>query len=300
MRNTQWPLSTLLSLLFAVTPLCMPANAQSAPAQNNKPLADNDTTRSQLARFDQFMDSHREIAEQLRKDPALVNNKEFVRNHPPLQAFLQEQPGIREEIRENPNAFMRQEDRFDRTEDRRDNDRTRSQLARFDQFMDSHREIAEQLRRDPALVNNREFVQSHPPLQAFLQEQPGIREEIRENPNAFMQQEDRFDRTEDRRDRDATREQRVESFKTFLGGHSNIAEEVSKDPSLARNQEYLESHAEFKEYLEAHPGAQEELRKNPDSFVKEAQQFGNNNSGSKNGSPATQIPAPTHDAKPKQ
>jgi hypothetical protein len=146
-------------------------------------------------------------------------------------------------------------------------------------------------------VNNREFVENHPALQTFLQEQPGIREEIRENPNAFMRQEDRFDRTEDRRDNDTTHEQRVENFKTFLGGHSNIAEQVS-NPSLARNREYVESHPEFKEYLDAHPDAQDELKKNADSFVKEAQQFGSNNSGSKNASPAIQTP--THDAKPKQ
>ena len=34
------------------------------------------------------MDSHPEIAEQLRKNPSLVNNQEFVENHPALQTFL--------------------------------------------------------------------------------------------------------------------------------------------------------------------------------------------------------------------
>src|SRR5260370_3805809 len=107
------------------------------------------------------MDGHREIAEQLRKDPSLVNNKEFVEKHPALQTYLQEHTGIREEIKENPNAFMRQENRFDREEDRRQGERDSEtkggQVALFDQFMDGQCEIAEQLRKDPSLVNNREF-----------------------------------------------------------------------------------------------------------------------------------------------
>ena len=45
---------------------------------------DHDTTRGQLASADRFFDTHPEIAEQLRKDPSLVNNKEFVKNHPDL------------------------------------------------------------------------------------------------------------------------------------------------------------------------------------------------------------------------
>src|SRR5260221_685472 len=183
--------------------LALPASAQSRYGESNVSIQDNDTTRIELAHFDQFMDSHREIAEQLRKDPSLVNNREFVEKHPALQTYLQEHPGIRKEIKENPNAFMRQENRFDRQEDRRqserDSDTTRGQLAHFDQFMDGHREIAEQLRKDPSLVNNREFAEKHPALQTYLQEHPGVREEIKENPNAFMRQENRFDRQEDRR-----------------------------------------------------------------------------------------------------
>ena len=129
---------------------------------------DRDTTRPELANFDQFLDSHRETAEQLRKDPSLVNNEQFVKSHPDLQAYLQQHPEVREEVKENPNAFMHQEARYERTEDAtatrstvtRDRDTTRHELANFDQFLDSHRETAEQLRKDPSLVNNEQFVKS--------------------------------------------------------------------------------------------------------------------------------------------
>ncbi len=142
----------------------------------------------ELANFDQFLDSHRETAEQLRKDPSLVNNEQFVKSHPDLQAYLQQHPEVREEVKENPNAFMHQEARYERTENAPatpnnrsglDRDTTRGELANFDKFLDSHRETAEQLRKDPSLVNNEQFVKSHPDLQAYLQQHPKCAKKLR-------------------------------------------------------------------------------------------------------------------------
>jgi len=237
---------------------------------------DRDVTRTELANMDRFMDSHPEIAEQLRKDPSLVDNQKFVGSHPALQQFLADHPGVREEYKENPNAFMHQEERFDRREDqRRDRDVTRTELANMDRFMDSHPEIAEQLRKDPSLINNKEFVESHTALQQFLADHPGVREEYKENPNAFMHQEERFDRREDfntHRDRDVTGAE-LSSFNEFMEGHGNIASELSKNPSLANNQEYLENHPALQDYLKAHPQVHEELSENPQNFLQSAQQF---------------------------
>jgi phage-related protein len=237
-------------------------------------MRDRDVTRGELANMDRFMDNHPEVAEQLRKDPSLVDNKEFIKNHPALQEFLANHPGVREEYKENPNAFMHQEERFDRREDRRDGDVTRGELVNMDHFMDSHPEIAEQLRKDPSLVDNKQFVSSHPALQEFLANHPGVREEYKENPTAFMQQEQRFDARENsgmRRDHDVTGGE-ISSFHEFLEGHSTIAGELSKNPSLATNQEYLENHPALRSYLQSNPNVHEELSENPQSFVKSAQQ----------------------------
>src|SRR5580700_334659 len=233
--------------------------------------------RWQMGNLDQFLDSHPEIAEQLRKDPSLVNNKEFVEKHPALQTYLQQHPGVHEEFSENPDAFMRREQRFDRQEDGMDHDATRGQLASADRFFDTHPEIAEQLRKDPSLVNNKEFVKNHPDLQTYLQRHPGVNQELSENPNAFMHQEQRFDRQEDLGRNGAglggDRDRReMASFGEFLGAHANIAAQISKDPSLLNNKEYMESHPELQEYLKAHPGVQEEVKENPQAFLQSAQQ----------------------------
>ena len=234
MKKRQLHLKNSLALLAVASlfSLGQPARAQSAPAQDKDTptVRDNDTTRAELAQFDQFLDSHPEIAEQLRKDPSLVNSKDFVEKHPALQTYLQQQSAVREELKENPWAFMRDENRFDRTEDARARD-TRGDEARFDQFLDSHREIAEQLRKDPSLANNREFVEKHAALQTFLQEQPGIRDQLKDNPNAFVRradlaerQDDRFDRRDDARDRDTHAR-----FGEFLGGHDDVAKDLSRN-----------------------------------------------------------------------
>jgi len=251
-----------------------------------------DINRQELARFDQFLDSHRETAEQLRKDPSLVDNEEFVRNHPALQAYLREHPELREQLKQDPNAFMQQEARYDRRDDDRGRDINRQELARFDQFLDSHRETAEQLRRDPSLVDNEEFVRNHPALQAYLREHPELREQLKQDPNAFMQQEARYDRRENDMDRDSTSHRRSASFGEFLGGHSEISQRLAEDPSLVKNQEYLENHPELREYLDAHPDVKQDLMANPQSFVKSAQQFSNT-------APAMKTPVPDP-AKPKQ
>jgi hypothetical protein len=284
--------------LSALTISCMLTTPASA--QNTRPVQDNDTTRQELANFDQFLDNHREMAEQLRKNPSLVNNEEFVKNHPALQTYLQEHPAVREEIAENPNAFMRKEDRYDRREDAarydrredaRDRDTTRRELANFDQFLDNHRETAEQLRKNPSLVNNEEFVKNHPALQTYLQQHPQVREEVKENSDAFMRQEARYDRHENDLNRDLARRPSA-NFGEFLGGHSNISKDLSRDPSLVKNQEYMENHPELKEYLNAHPDVQQELMKNPQSFVKSAQEFGNSGNNGRTVRPPDPKPKP--------
>jgi hypothetical protein len=260
----------------------------------------DDITRRELARFDQFLDSHREIAEQLRKDPSLVDNPEFERNHPAMQTYLRDHPEIRQQLKEHPDAFMRDEDRFDRHDGGR-NDITRGELARFDQFLDSHREIAEQLRKDPSLVNNGEFTKNHPALYAYLQDHPEIREEIKENPNVFMRDEDRFDRHDHDRDNDMARDSHGQAarFGQFLSGHSNVADQLSNDPSLVKNQEYLENHPELREYLKNNPDVQKELMANPPTFVKSAKEFSNNNNNGRPAQTQPQTPSQMADPKPK-
>src|SRR6267142_1568963 len=300
-RKTRWyafhsmALTMLAVLWTGTTAIGQTTVPQGMPPQDQ----DNDTRRWQIANMDKFLDSHPELEEQLRKDPSLIRNEEFVEKHPELQEYLQQHPGIREEFTENPRAFMRQEERYDRREEARGGDRdiTRQQLATMDRFMDSHPEIAEQLRKNPVLINNKDFLEKHPALQEFLQTHPEVREEFRENPNAFMHREERFDRREEERDRrigdrdertsagDRDRDDRTSvgdrdttrgelaNTDRFLDSHPEIAEQLHRDPSLIKNKEFVEKHPALQEYLQAHPAVREEFRETPNAFMRQERRF---------------------------
>ena len=231
-----------------------------------------------MSNMDRFLDAHPEIAEQLQKNPSLVNNKEFIEDHPALQQFLKDHPELRQQYQANPNAFMHQEERFDQREDARqrsDSDVTRGELANLDRFLDGHPEISEQLRKNPALVDNKEFVRDHPALQQFLASHPGVSEEYKENPSGFMNREQAYDRHENAGlggDHDVTHGE-LSSFHEFLEGHGSISNELSKNPSLATNEEYLENHSALQTYLNSNPQVREELKENPQAFVRSAQSF---------------------------
>ena len=245
-------------------------------------------------KWTRFLDSHPEIAQQLRKDPSLIDNRRWVGDHPALHEYLQKHPGVADAFRDHPDAFMRDENRYERAEGDRDQDRDRDRdrdqdrdrdrdrnisrrdVTEMDRFLDRHPEISEQLRKDPSLIDNRQWVANHPALQEYLKTHPQVAETFRAHPDAFMRDENRYERTEGDRDRygrmgerggDERNRGELTNFGQFLGGHSSVASELSKDPSLATNKEYLSSHPELDEYLKAHPAMSQQMTENPQAVM---------------------------------
>jgi hypothetical protein len=285
--------------------------------------ADRDPGRRDLAGFDRFLDEHREIGEQVRKDPSLVDNRSFVDGHPALQTYLRDHPEVRDQLRQDPNAFMHQDNRDDRASNGRDfddagrpdRDADRREAMNLDRFLDQHREIAQQVRKDPSLLDNRSFVDSHPALQAYLHDNPGVRDQLRQDPNAFMQQADRDNRDFDSHDRDAMHDHMAD-FGGFLGNHSDIQRDLSRDPSKVKDHDYVQNHTELNAYLTAHPDVRNELMANPQDFVHGAQQYttgsgsangtagvsgrGTGSTGSTADTPSATPSTPAHNPKPNQ
>jgi len=173
-----------------------------------------DLTRQQVATFDQFLDSHPDIAKQLQANPSLVNNDEFMENHPALQTFLSNHPELREELKENPAFFMQRENRFEMAENRISNppastpnpDLSNQQLVTFDRFLDHHKGIAKDLEQNPSLINDQKFIKRHKELRSFLKNHPEVREELKENPSLFMREEARLEQRDAMTDRDRDRD----------------------------------------------------------------------------------------------
>ena len=53
-------------------------------------------------------------------------------------------------------------------------------------FFDSHSKVARALEKDPTLIDNQQFVDSHPSLHKYLEAHPEIRHEFKEHPYKFM------------------------------------------------------------------------------------------------------------------
>src|SRR5438477_10848756 len=67
-------------------------------------------------------------------------------------------------------------------------------LTRFDNgYLDQHPEVAQQLAAHPALVDNQQFMATHPELREYFAQHPAVRENLKEHPHRFMGREDRLD-----------------------------------------------------------------------------------------------------------
>ena len=61
-----------------------------------------------------FFDSHPNLAQELQRDPALIENQRFVDNHPALHAYLETHPEVRREFRAHPYKFMHRAEELQR------------------------------------------------------------------------------------------------------------------------------------------------------------------------------------------
>jgi hypothetical protein len=61
---------------------------------------------------DNYLDDHHEVAEQLQKNPGLVDDPNYMKNHPGLQEFMQNHPTARQEWKSHPGQFMYHEDQY--------------------------------------------------------------------------------------------------------------------------------------------------------------------------------------------
>jgi len=142
-----------------------------------------------VGRFDNgYLDEHPEVAHQLGANPSLADNPHFLATHPGLDAYMSAHPEVRRDLQQHPYRFMSDEWRQDHG-----GFNGGRPLATTDRYMDSHPEVARQLEKDPALVDNRGFVDSHPGLHEYLENHPVARHDFKSHPFRYMAAERHFD-----------------------------------------------------------------------------------------------------------
>jgi hypothetical protein len=60
-------------------------------------------------------------------------------------------------------------------------------------FFDAHPNLARRLAKDPTLIDNQQFVDSHPALRTYLHDHPNVRHEFKDHPYNFMHREDVYE-----------------------------------------------------------------------------------------------------------
>lgn len=293
LANRRFRMIFVCGTLLASSGMRGSLRAQEAEAQG--------ASQSDISNFDVFLDAHADIDAQLRGNPSLLTNAEFLASHPQLENYLNQPPAVQTAIKENPSHFMEREKRLAARKTPRDTnpnpdlnrqerekplvasqtprytnvspDLNRQEVATMEQFLDKNPGIERELWRNPSLVNDAGYLEAHPRLQAFLNQHPNVKEEIAENPHYFMERENRFDAQElhaqkpdthsnPRANSNASGKELAE-MDQFLDEHPRIERELWRHPSLVNNAEYLQAHPALQAFLERHPNAKQEIVQNP-------------------------------------
>jgi len=187
----------LISLVFTMS------LGTTLAAQNPNP----DITRRELQNFDNFLDTHPAVDQELTKNPRLIEDPSYIAAHPELKTFLGDHPDVREEMKETPRFFMHREEQFDKS----GRDITHREAASLDVFLDTHPGVERELRKDPSLVKNPEFLSRHPEFSEYLGKHPAVKADLVENPKAFMRREAQYEKSEKRDIREEAQEERREA-----------------------------------------------------------------------------------------
>jgi hypothetical protein len=75
-----------------------------------------DNKQNELQKFVKFLDKNQAIEADLKQNPQLINDSQYLANHRQLQEFIRKHPHIGDELRDNPNYFMNREKRYEKHE----------------------------------------------------------------------------------------------------------------------------------------------------------------------------------------
>ena len=197
--------------------------------------------KEEIANFHQFLSSNPRISGQLNADPLLINEPRYLDEHPGLQAYLYDHPLVNKDLREDPGLLLQRESwQNNPTKKGSEDQRMQGQEKQTDSYA-------------PQYVANRERV-AHDRRQAI------------ESADVRGQTEPYEERPSGPQTSPANGE--IASFDRFLDQHPEITRQLSSNPPLITNTQYLEQHPALQAYLDDHPNVKKEVVETPDYFVR--------------------------------
>ena len=154
-------------------------------------------TNSEVRNFDQYLDKHQDVRNDLTKNPSLVDDANYLAKHPHLKAFLEQHPNTRQQLKANPGAFLKSENAYEKNENMGvGGGVTASELRNWDAYIDKHPDVKADLSKNPHLIGDPNYVAKHPHLKAFLEEHPNTRAQIEAHPAEFLNREKMYEKSE--------------------------------------------------------------------------------------------------------
>ncbi len=147
------------------------------------------------------------------------------------------------------------------------------QFQSFNNFLNSHPQIASDLSIHPRFVNDPHYLADHPELRQYFATHPEMARAIKSDPFGFMSAQGSYGWQRgmhtgwyERWHRGWYPNQRS-NFNTFLGQHPGMAQELYEHPNYVHDRDWLRRHPEARDYFRKHPGVSDEFRRNPHQWV---------------------------------
>jgi hypothetical protein len=86
------------------------ANPSPSPAQPVPTSAAPTSDRTAAGQFDRLLDQHPQVAQELRKNPSLINDPKFLAEHPQMAQYLDKHPQLKQDFAKNPERTMHREE----------------------------------------------------------------------------------------------------------------------------------------------------------------------------------------------
>jgi hypothetical protein len=219
-----------------------------------------------LRSFERYLDKHWETAQELYRNPDLINDREYVRDHNALRNWLEDHPKAAREIRENPRAVLWSErGRRSRDSDDSSTRLTDRQRRSWDDFLDDHRAVARDLSRNPDLVNDPQYVRDHESLDDWFDEHREAAAIIRANPGAYIAQSSRSSGSDT--DYEQPTASDIQSFEQYLDRNWEVADALYRDPELIKSRGFLRDNPSLDDWMRAHPAAARAIRERPQDYL---------------------------------
>ena len=193
MHQLKYPLSVVFSLAGVLSlPLMVSTVAAERDYEHEERRSSARVSDRDLRSFDAFLDAHWEAAQELYRDPDLLNSDRFLRDHAALRDWLEDHQEAARAIHADPRAVIWQERTAERHEEEGRSASGRiseRDLRSFEDYLDSHDETAQLLYQNPDLINDRQFVRRHDALHDWLEDHQEAAATIQANPNKFLWRE---------------------------------------------------------------------------------------------------------------